>query len=185
MSHMDRFVRKFILLYLVIFNFQPAFSQPPGTKPFFIIVIDEHGKKLDLDGFLNKAIPQAKTGDCNPTWDIFYFRINSAGKVDSLYHDGDLRDDVTAKIISNIYSTETHWKIRKDNKTNEKYWFIFPYFDYGGTYYEMSDCSLAEKKKQKMLLDMAANMAIISHLVKGGKAVLLTASQNGGPIIKL
>ena len=89
----------------------------------------QNGVRYDLKKWLERSVPGPIAGECKPTWDLFYFRVNGFGKIDSLYHHGDLRPEITETIIRNIYETEGHWQLAKDTNPTVSSWFMFSYFD--------------------------------------------------------
>jgi len=179
---MATLVSRLLFIYLFIFGFTFAYSQSHSSAIFYIDEYSKLGKRMDVYSFLDQAIPQPQTG-CTPVWDFFYFRVRATGKVDSLYHKGNLPTEVTSKIIANIYSTNGHWKTKKKADKIEFCWFVFPYFYYGNNPYD-GNCTENEKRQQNLAMDMAANILIISTLIKDKKAILLMPSENGGGIIK-
>jgi hypothetical protein len=44
----------------------------------------EKGVRYDLKKWLEKSVPGPVAGECKPTWDFFYFRVNGFG-IDSSY----------------------------------------------------------------------------------------------------
>lgn len=178
-------MNKFILLAscLLVVSFgclAQHWEKPPAR--FYIYDIDKTtGEKMDLYSYLDKNVPGPEGNNCMATWKIFYFRVTGKGKIDSLFHEGTLREAVTAQIVKNIYATEGHWKIPKGAKATEKLWFVYPYFDLGTKSYLNSGCSEAEKLLQKNVIELGENIGkiraytghngaffLLSHMIGAG-----------------
>ncbi|MNL30101.1 hypothetical protein D3C87_1518170 [compost metagenome] len=128
---------------------------------------------MDLYSYLDKNVPAPEANSCMATWEIFYFRVTGKGKIDSLFHEGTLREDVVRQIVKNIYTTEGHWKSPKGTKVTEKLWFVYPYFDFGGKSYLDSDCPEAEKLLQKNVIGLSENIGKIRAYTGNKEAFFL------------
>jgi len=176
-------VIKIYLVFLFSLFYQFSFSQD-NKLAFYIEETAVSGKKLDIYSYLDNMVPQSGPEICKSTWDFFHFRVTLQGKIDSVRYYGGLRKEVEKKIIANIYSTEGHWKISKEN-ASESCWFIFPYFDFGGIFPESFQCTAADKAVQEVLFEYSFQLVKISHTLQGTQSILLKPSMNGGRLIKL
>ncbi|WP_254561394.1 hypothetical protein [Dyadobacter diqingensis] len=137
------------------------------------------GEKDDLFSFLKKNIPGSEENSCRATWGVFYFRVTGKGKIDTLYHEETLREEVTSQIIKNIYVSGKHWKIPKDTRATDKLWFVYPYFDLGCKSYLGSDCPEAEKLVQKNVMELAESMKKICFYTETKGAYFIPPSMTG------
>ncbi|MCF0075539.1 hypothetical protein LZD49_34005 [Dyadobacter sp. CY261] len=131
------------------------------TKPLrYIWDVDKRtGEKRDLYTYLMRDV--RTENNCSATWGIFYFRVTERGMVDSVYHQGTLRDIVVKQIVSNIYATQGHWKSQAGKPIPKRYWFIYPYYDFGPYSFESTKCNDSEKVLQKNLVKVSESMLTI------------------------
>ena len=145
----------------------------------------ENGVSYDLGTWLEKDVPGPITGDCNPAWAVFYFRVNGKGEVDSLFVRERLRRDVSEKIVKNIYETKGHWQLSQHAKATDSAWYIFPYFDLGVAPGANPDCSEKDRELQQIVKNLIYTMAGIQVATQNFNATQLKPSINGGGIIKM
>lgn len=125
-------MKSLVMLILIYFvnseihaqKWRPDFALPLGGE------ILMNMQKQKLGDYLN-YIPDHKPGSCEAELSVFYFRVNSRGKIDSLRVDGNLSSLVSAQIIKNIYKTEGKWRIPNDTKDGDTCWFVYPFFLFG------------------------------------------------------
>ena len=82
--------------------------------------------------------------DCKPSWGLFAFRVNAAGKVDSTWYRGSLPLVASDKILANIRATEGLWIIKPSTKPTDVAWFLYPFFDTRGRLERKYNCSEAD-----------------------------------------
>lgn len=158
--------------------------EAPKSKITFPIFTQD-GVRYDLKKWLEKSVPGPIAGECKPTWDLFYFRVNGFGKVDSLYHRGDLRPEITETIIRNIYETEGHWQLAKDTNPTVSSWFMFSYFDYGAAFAPTSRCSETDKLLQQKIMRLGTNLSLLQYEIEEKKVVIINPSTNGGGVNRM
>lgn len=150
---------KISLFPLSVFDPSP---EPPSNRPdtanfkpenFTFPSID----RQTLEDRLSKGVPKT-TSSCKPTWGTFSFRVNASGNVDSTRYDGNLNETISKRILNNIKETSGLWQVRKNTKSTNVAWFIYPVFDFGMLYQENSNCSETDKLLQKTVWSL-------SHLV--------------------
>ena len=132
---MIRSMKKLLVLILIFSintetnaqKWQPDFLLPLGPE----ILLNINNQKLS--GFLNMNIPWHRPVNCAAELSVFYFRVNSIGKVDSIHVEGNLNKVVSAQIIKNIYKTEGKWRIPNNSKASDNCWFVYPYFLFGNS----------------------------------------------------
>jgi hypothetical protein len=150
-------------------------EKPPAR--FYIYDTEKTtGEKMDLYSYLDKNVPGPEGNNCLATW-----KISLRCGIDSLFHEGTLREEVTTQIVKNIYATEGHWKTLKGTKVTEKLWFVYPYFDFGVKSYLDSSCSEAEKLLQKNIMGLAESIGKIhAYLGTNGAFFLLSDKRGAG-----
>jgi hypothetical protein len=89
--------------------------------------------------------------DCKPSWGLFAFRVNAAGKIDSTWYQGSLPTTTSDKILANIRGTEGLWIIKQGTKPTDVAWFVYPFFDTRGRFERRSKCSDADKELLKVV----------------------------------
>ena len=129
---MEKLVIKNSLLIALILVSCDIFCQKGSTLPFTFPPPKEEanikGRPEYINSVLMSGISFPEGDECEPTWDIFFFRVNGKNKVDSIRHEGNLSSEITNQIISNINATQGRWKIPLGTNKNDYCWFIYPYF---------------------------------------------------------
>ena len=174
--------RYLLLLVLSLSNTLLAYGQDGPIPAITISEIDaKTGDRLDLYSFLEKDLPHPPNNRCSNTWDVFYFRVNRRGQIDSLVHQGTLVASAREAVIRNIYATTGHWRVPKGLPLKKGYWFVYPYFDFAQEWwYEKSTCSEADKLLQKNLIELSDHFMRLATLSKGGRPFLLRPYRIGG-----
>lgn len=183
LQSMKHLVTKFLFVLGIIFS--SSFSKAQELIKFNSQLDKSIERRLSLEDFLSSKVPYAESGDCSSTYGFFYFRVNYQGDVDSLYFDGNLRQEVIDMVIHNIHATKKSWEISSSFSKIHKEWFIFPFFDFGGTYYETSNCSELEKQTQKDLLRLSTELGRMHRYIQTKNKILLRPALKGGPFIDL
>ncbi len=177
---MGHLVISVIAIVMVLIS-QPCASQGWPTSRYKIDEIDRKtGDKADLYSYLERTIVRSKNNKCSTNWQVFYFRVNSKGKVDSLHHEGTLEKNVIGEITKNIYSTNGHWRVPKSAKPSEKYWFVYPYFDFGTHFYLDSDCPESDRILQKNMIESSEQFSHLCSMNSGGSPYVLRPFRVGG-----
>lgn len=165
---MGHLVISVITMIMVLINL-PCLAQGRQDPYYKIEEINrETGVKMDVYSFLERNIVRSNNR-CSTNWQIFYFRVNSERKIDSLRYEGTLEEKIIDQIKKNIYSTNGHWRIPKSTKSNEVYWFIYPYFDFGTHLYPDSHCPETDKVIQETLIKLSDQFLRFSTM-NGGKS---------------
>jgi hypothetical protein len=175
------------VLILLLFTLASHVSSAQGTLSmnYKFKILDKNGKKYGLTEWLENGVPVPNEKECRPTWDVFYFRVNALGKVDTVSHGGNLRKKVVDKILDNIYTTQGHWIIPNGAKPNDFCWYVFAYFDFGGTFSGTSNCSEADKLLQETVISLSEMLGKVGIYMGENKASLIGPSKNGGGYLKL
>jgi hypothetical protein len=178
---------KGVLIFLILMMNGIAFAQHwenPASRFFIWEVNKATGEREDLYTFLERDIPTES--NCSTFWGTFFFRVTGTGKIDSLFHQGNLKQPVVSKVNKNIYSTQGHWKVPKGTKPADTYWFVFSYFDFGPYWYDnpASKCSESEKSVQKSIVELAESMSTIRYYLGARKAYFLNPSKIGAEYSK-
>lgn len=169
---MGRLMIRAITVVMVLINL-PCLAQGRKTPYYKIEEIDRKtGVKTDVYSFLERNISRSNN-KCSTNWQIFYFRVNSKGKIDSLRHEGTLEKNSIDRMMKNIYSTNGHWRIPKSTKSNEVYWFIYPYFDFGTHFYPDSHCPETDKVIQETLIKLSDQFLRFSTMNSGKSPYIL------------
>jgi len=166
---------------IVVFIVQPCLAQG-WTNPYFKIdeVDRKTGDKVDLYSYLERIIVRNKDNRCSTNWQVFYFRVDSRGSIDSLHHEGTLEKNVVDTVIKNIYSTNEHWHVPKSAKLGEKYWFVYPYFDFGTHLYLDSDCPESDRILQKNMIELSEQFNRLCSMNRGKSSYILRPFRVGG-----
>lgn len=177
---MGHLVISAITIIIVLIG-QPCNAQGWPNPRYKIDEVDQKtGDKEDLYSYLEKSIVRDDNSRCSTNWQIFYFRVNSRGKLDSLRHEGTLKRDIVKVIIKNIYSTNGHWRVPKSAKPGEKYWFVYPYFDFGTHFYLDSDCPESDKILQKNMIELSEQFNRLCSMNSGKSPYILRPFRIGG-----
>lgn len=135
-----------LVLLMIVRSTTAQYWESPAPRFSIWEVNKATGAKEDLYTFLERGIPTES--NCSTYWGTFFFRVTGGGKIDSLYHQGNLKSEVVTKINENIHSTEGHWKIPKGTKVAERFWFVFSYFDFGPYLYNNPSSNVRNLKRQ-------------------------------------
>ena len=129
---MEKFVIKNSILIVLILGSCDIFCQKGSTLPFTFPPSKERanikGRPEYINSVLMSGISSSEGDECKSTWDIFFFRVTGKNEVDSIRHNGNLSSEITNQIISNIKSTQGHWKIPLGTNKKDYCWFVYPYF---------------------------------------------------------
>jgi len=135
-----------LLKAFLVILFIPLSSEAQGWKPQFEIGLNTYYsiriKDPDLDKFLSFNHPSPLVRDCETQLSIFYFRVNSKGKVDSIYVKGTSHPDIVNPITRAIYETDNYWQVPPHTKPEDYCWFVYPYFYFG----RQTSCSEEQAK---------------------------------------
>jgi len=172
-----------VLLFTLLFHVSSA--QATLSVNYKFRTEEKDGKKIGLTEWLENGVPAPIDKECKPTWDVFYFRVTGLGKVDTVSHGGNLREKVVYKILDNIHTTEGHWIIPNGAKPTDFYWYVFAYFDFGGTFSGTSNCSEADKLLQETVISLSEMLGKVVIYTGEKKASLIGPSKNGGGYLKL
>lgn len=170
---MGRLVGSAITIIFVFINLSCV--APGRSAPRYKIteIDSKTGDKIDIYSYLERTIVRNENNRCSTNWEVFYFRVNSRGRVDSLHHSGTLEKNVVDEIVKNIYSTNGHWRVPKSARPGEGYWFIYPYFDFGTHYYPDSKCPERDKILQKNMIKMSEQFHHICFMNSGKSPYVL------------
>lgn len=111
-------MKKLILLILIYFicinihaqSWRPVFSLPMDAE------LLQNINNQNLNEYLDRNISWRHPGNCEAKTAVFYFRVTSQGKIDSIRIEGNLNKDVSSQVVKNIYKTEGKWKMPKDSR---------------------------------------------------------------------
>ena len=120
-------------VWLVLFVLVSFQSLSQRWLPEFKIRIG-HRPITDMNMVLIEFLDQnhyfLKQG-CNTRMSVFYFRVNSTGKVDTLYSQGNFSDEEKSLINKNILNTSENWVLPANTSREDACWFVYPCFVFG------------------------------------------------------
>jgi hypothetical protein len=125
---------------------------------------------------------QLPDNNCKPSWGLFAFRINAAGKIDSTWYQGSLPTTTSDKILANIRGTEGRWIIKQGTKPTDVAWFVYPFFDTRGRFERISKCSEAKKELLKIVSDLSSLVINLFYQVDRdhNRATMITPTERDG-----
>ncbi|NIJ52375.1 hypothetical protein [Dyadobacter arcticus] len=160
-------------------------AQDLSPKRKFEAVDRRSSKIMDFEEWVQEGLSNGREKPCEPTFGYFIFIVKNSGEVDSLQYFGTLEKTVSEHILNRIRQSKGGW-ITKGKADQSKYeWFLYPFFDFGNERYTTSNCSPEEKAKQKLLLEVEANLSMVWVMTMGKNISLINTSKNGGGYIKL
>lgn len=167
---------------LLLFVSTNSYSQKWTRPPFYFIETDpKTGQKYDFHDYLDRRDLSTEDVDSLPTWGVFFFRVNTKGKVDSIFHQGTLKVSRSNEILENIKATSGKWKTNQSGDKLSNHWFIYPTFEFGKDCDSPSaKCSVVYQNSQKDLKRMASTLGSIFLYSDNKKAYLISPRQNGG-----
>lgn len=170
-TNMAHHVNRIILVIVIAISFNQAHAQKKGWCPEFKTSKLHPMRKteLNLSEFLQQDVPHINLNkECKISVAFFYFRVNNVGEIDSIHYDHDvLSEDMSKKIVDNIYKTEKQWKIPVNTQKSDFCWFIYPFIDMGLG----SNCVGKEKELQfnfLRLFQLQAQLKPVSETINKG-----------------
>lgn len=115
-------------------------------------IYQENPQKMTIEGLLKKDIQSMGFDDslhCEVRWALFYFSVDSQGKIKSLEIDdrGRLDTTIISKIKQNIYATQGFWHIPKGTLKYEVCKFVYPFFRYDLDNVKCSETQIQVKRE--------------------------------------
>jgi hypothetical protein len=183
-NRMAHLVRNFLLFLIIIFigSCSPSNTEKTNKEEGRTNEITfDCGYDCELGDWLRKDIPFNQPGTSTPAWAFFYFKVNSSGEIDSLYHRGTIRKEIIEIFEQNIYKTRGHWKIPDSFGASDYQWFVFPYFDLGEIpCFSGANCTREDSIIQSSMRSLLWNMGDLERAVKDRSAKLVFPAYAGG-----
>ena len=179
---MEQIVGKYLLtltLALISISSIGQHAQDMKGVSFFYEVNKDTGHGLALIELLRSNVPTSSNNPCSCSFGFFYFRVLTKNVVDSIYYEGTLSKVKETRIIENIKETNGGWKFPKGSNNSKKYWFVYPYFDFGVEVSNKNKCTDADREMRRNLLMIANNIDIMQTAQKTRNAIILYIGRQG------
>ena len=176
----------FLLVTISIGSCSPSNTEKTNKEEKTNEITFDCGYDCELGEWLRKDIPFNQPSTSTPAWVFFYFKVNSSGEIDSLYHRGTIRKEVVEKFEQNIYGTKGHWNIPDSFGSSDYQWFVFPYFDLGEIpCFSGTNCTKEDSIFQSSMRSLLWNMGDLERAVTDRHAKMVFPAYSGGGIPRM